>query len=57
VALDPAVNIYPWDETVVESAYEGSWVICKSQQLNVGGKTNYDVSKQEIFVGDLVQII
>jgi len=33
VDLDPPVLVYPWDESVVTSAYEGSWVICKSDQI------------------------
>lgn len=27
VKLDPAVNLFPWEETVVDEAYEGGWVI------------------------------
>jgi len=32
VQLDPPVCIYIWDESVVESAYEGAWVISKSEK-------------------------
>ena len=33
VKVDPPVNLYPWDETVIGSAYEGAWVILKSDEI------------------------
>ena len=37
VRLDPPVNIYPWDESVIDSIYEGSWVILKSDEVVING--------------------
>lgn len=55
VALDPPVCVYVWDESVVDSAYEGAWVIAKSDKLQVGQKV-YDVTQTELGVQDLVDI-
>jgi len=33
--LDVPVQIYPWDESIAESVYEGSWVISKTDKVMV----------------------
>ena len=52
IRVDPAVNIYPWDESVLESVYEGSWVILKSDEVTLNGdirlKYNNDLSIEDV---------
>jgi len=31
VKIDPPCCLYPWDESVIDEAYEGSWVIVKNE--------------------------
>lgn len=56
VDLDPPVLVYPWDESVVTSAYEGSWVICKSDSIQLDGTEPIKIEKIELSVEDAVEI-
>lgn len=42
--VDPPVQIYPWDETVLENVYEGTWVIAKNNKLTFETQFQYDVN-------------
>lgn len=56
ITLDPPVMIYPWDETVVASAYEGSWVIVKGEELTLDETETIKIQKLELSVEDAVEI-
>ena len=56
VNLEPAVLLYPWDESVVTSAYEGSWVICKGDQIQLDDTEPIKIEKIELSVEDAVEI-
>lgn len=55
VKLDPPVNYYPWDEAVLDSAYEGSWVILKSDDVVINGEHKVKAQK-EVNVEEAVEI-
>lgn len=57
VTMDPPVIVYPWDESVVDSAYEGSWVIAKSDEITIDEqKPPLKIGKLDLTVEDVVDI-
>ncbi|KAL4480346.1 hypothetical protein ABPG74_020862 [Tetrahymena malaccensis] len=56
INIDPPVMIYPWDETVIASAYEGSWVIVKGDELTLDDSETIKIEKTELSVEDAVEI-
>lgn len=56
VDIDPPVLVYPWDESVVTSAYESSWVICKGEFIQLDGGEPIKIEKIELSIEDAVEI-
>lgn len=57
VKINPPVNIYPYDETISDSVYEGQWVIAKTTKIVINEKQEFDVTKQIIGIEDISDIL
>ncbi|KRX05847.1 hypothetical protein PPERSA_03784 [Pseudocohnilembus persalinus] len=55
VQVEPAIQFFPWDESVTDSAYEGSWVITKADVVKVNG-IEHKVQTENLNVEQLVEI-
>ena len=42
-SIEPAVALFPWDESVTDTVYEGSWVICTTKTVTLNEKDIIDV--------------
>ncbi|EGR31807.1 zinc-binding dehydrogenase family protein, putative [Ichthyophthirius multifiliis] len=57
VSIDPPVMLFPWNESVTDSVYEGSWVISKSDQLILNESIVVKVEKKALSIEDSVDLI
>ncbi len=57
VLLDPPVNIFPWDELVIDQAYEGAWVLLKTDEVSLNNGQLVVKGKKDLSIEEFDQVL